>query len=105
MADVRVPEPAQQADRLLTERSGGASAVDDDGRAKIRDDLPGQARDVGDWKIESAGDVRGRKGFGGEHVEKDDALLAQRADELIAGDDRHSGSSSHGERRRILSSF
>ena len=87
--DVRVAELLKQADRLLTERSRGAAAIHDDRRVNVGDDLACPARDVDDGEIQSTRDVRRCKGFRGEHVEKDDAVAAKRASEVVAGDVRH----------------
>jgi hypothetical protein len=87
--DVRIAELLKQADRLFAERSRGPAAIDDDRRMNVGDDVACPARDVDDGQIQSARDVRRRKGFRGEHVEKDDAVTAKRGSELVAGDVRH----------------
>jgi hypothetical protein len=93
--DVRVTELVKQADGLRAKRSRRAAAVDDDGRLKVGDDLAGPSRDLGEREVQRAWDVRGGKGFRGEHIEKHGAWPAKRADQLLAGNIRHGLKSSH----------
>ena len=90
MADVRIAELLEQADRLRAKRSRWAAAIDNDGRQKIGDNLAGPSRDVGNGEVQRTRDVRGSKRFGREHIEKHGALSATRADELVPRNSGHS---------------
>jgi hypothetical protein len=96
VANPCVAQFLQQADRLLTERSRGAAAIHDDRGVEIGDEVASPARDVGDGEVQGTGNVCSSEGLGREHVEEDDLSPPERADELVAGDGRHSGPSSHG---------
>src|SRR5262249_55446164 len=65
MPDVRVAQAPQQADRLLAERSRGATAIGNDGGGSIRKQLWRPPRDLGHWQIDRAGYVKGRERLGG----------------------------------------
>jgi hypothetical protein len=86
VTDVRVAEAAQQADRLLTERSRRTAAIRDDVGAPVGQQLWSAPGDVVHRQIDRTGDVHCRERFRSQDIDEHDPVAAQRADELTARD-------------------
>jgi len=86
--DVRIAQAAQQADRLLAERSGRATTIGDNVCGPLRKQPGGPPGDLGHRQIDRARDVKGRERFRGQYIQEDSASGPQDTDELFASD-RH----------------
>src|SRR5207247_2103610 len=85
MTDVRVAEVPEQADRLLSERSGGATAVDRDLPRRVQN-LQRAGLDLRERKAQGSGDMARRVGLPRENVHDHERGVLQAAADLLAGD-------------------